>query len=415
MPAGEGLKDAVRVLAANADFRRLWLASVLSEVGSTLSLVALPLYIVGDTHSFVLAGILTTAGFIGTLVIRIPAGFVADRLPRRPVMMAGAVLGALATASVAGCIVWHPSFQFWLIGVAWAINGFVGASVSTIQSAALRSTLPTADVQKGLAAWQAQYVATTLIGPLLGGVIFTVAHALPFAIDAMSFLLELAVLARIQGTLGGGHNLSVTTHEVFRGLGTVVRSSFLRVYAVTNGLINVASQGMLYGMVFWMAERGGLSVGASFSILAVGSFFGSLLAVHFKSTRYQALLLFKVLAYALTGLLGSLVSSPWPIVVMLAAVALICQPLNIALASHVMVSVPEGLWGRVQGAIFLVGSALYPFGAVITGAIASSWSINASFAFWGLVCGLPLAASLLPSWRLPREGLRLEPLRSLAG
>lgn len=225
-------------------------------------------------------------------------------------------------------------------------------------------------------------------------------------IDAASFLLELIVLSQIRQSLGEGQPLRASTGEVFRGLNTVIQNRFLVVYAVTNSFLNVASQGMLYGMVFWMTQRGGIAVGASFVALAVGSLIGSAIAPRMKSHRYHRLLMTCVGAYLVVGIGGYFASTPWVLVIGLSTAALICQPPSATLTSHIMTTIPDAMRGRVQGALYLIGSALYPFGAIITGAVASSWSIQGSLAVWALVCALPLISSLIPAWRLPAEGCR---------
>jgi len=399
----------LRVLAKYGDFRRLWTASLLSETGSAFSLVALPLYVVSQTHSYTLAGVLTTVGFVGWFVMRIPGGYLGDRWPRRPTLIGGALVGAAAMTCVTICVTWHPPLEYWLIGLAVGVNGVVGAALMPIEAAAVRHTLPDDAVQTGFAAWQAQYSATTVIGPLLGAVSFTAAHFLPFAIDAGSFLLQVGVLLGIGQSLGGGEPLSLSGHDIFLGFTTVIRSRFLRVYSVTNALINVASQGMLYAMVFWMIQRGALSLGASFSVLAIGSFLGSMLTPYWKSHHYEALRLIPVAAYALIGLSGVLAQEPWVVVVALAIVPILAQPPGILLSAHVMVGIPDRLQSRVQGALLLIGSTAYPFGAAITGVVASAGSLHQAFALWGLVCGAILLSSVVPSWRLPREGLSYQP------
>lgn len=210
--------------ARHPDFRRLWVASVLSETGSALSMVALPLYVIAVSHSYALAGLLTTVGLLGTLIMRIPGGFVADRWERRRLMQGAAAVGAVAMGAVAACTAWHPSGEWAIIGVAWSVNLWVAAAVAPVQSAAVRRTLPDAEVQTGLAAWQAQYAAVMLVGPLLGGLVFEWAHALPFAVDAASFLGELLVLVRIRASLGGGQAAARGPMRCFAGLLSLCRA-----------------------------------------------------------------------------------------------------------------------------------------------------------------------------------------------
>ncbi len=186
-----------------------------------------------------------------------------------------------------------------------------------------------------------------------------------------------------------------------------MQSRFLRVLSVTASLANAASQGMLYGMVFWMSERGGVSVGAGFSVLAGGALLGSWVTPGLKSMRYQLLLAGSLAVWVLVGLAGYLARDPWVVVGALAAGGMVSQPLSVILLSHVMGAVPDAVLGRVQGALYLVGSLFYPFGAAVTGAVAARWSFHVVFGVWGALLCLPLLASLLPAWRLPAEGVRV--------
>jgi len=403
----------IGVLRRHKGFRALWVASVLSECGSTFSMIALPLYVLDDIHSLAVAGLIATLGLIGAIAIRIPAGIIADRWPHRQALLTGALVGAFGMLLVVIGVLGMFNFRLWVIGLGWTVTGFAWAAVSVIQNAAVRQSLPQEDLQTGLSAWQAQYAAITLVGPLLGGLAYSISHALPFIIDTGSFVVEVLILSGIQGSLGGGQQSDVSAEQLLKGLLVTTRSQFLRVYAVTNALVNVASQGMLYGMMFMLARYGGISVGASFSILAAGSFMGTLvIAPRLKTSNYRRLLAVYVGAYALAGFVGFLTPGAWPVVVALSVAALVCQPSGIVLSTHVLTSVPEVMLGRVQGALFFIGSLLYPFGSAVTGVVANTWSLKDSFVVWSLVCCLPFLAMVMPAWRLPPGGNDLADLHS---
>ncbi len=399
------MKEIGDILGRNQNFRKLWLASILSETGTATSMVALPLYVMGTTHSYALAGIVVSAGMIGHLVVRGPAGYVADRWTRRPLLMSGAIIASILMAVVAASVLWHPSAQYWLIGIAWTLLGFVGAGLSPVQSAALRSTLVDDEVQQGMSAWQSQYAGTMLVGPLVGGLLYTVSPVLPFALDAVSFLVEFLVLASLRSSLGGGYDLPSGAGEVTLGIRAVLKSRFLRVYSLTNALVNVASEGIIYAAIFWMTALGGVSVGVGFAILGVGSLLGSLMAVRLKSTRYQLMMASYAALFALVGFVGFVSYTPWIVIGLAAVAGALSQPPVIALGSHIMTRVPQEAMGRVEGGMSMIGSVFYPFGAAVTGVVAHVWSLGGAFAFWGALCCVPLIAATFRTWRLPAGGL----------
>jgi MFS family permease len=84
-----------------ADVRALWLGETVSELGTAVSSLAIPLVAVVTLHAGPLAtGVLIAGAWLPWVVIGLPAGAWVDRLPARRVMIAADVLAALAFASV---------------------------------------------------------------------------------------------------------------------------------------------------------------------------------------------------------------------------------------------------------------------------------------------------------------------------
>jgi hypothetical protein len=112
------------------------------------------------------------------------------------------------------------------------------------------------------------------------------------------------------------------------------------------------------------------------------------------------------LAYLGVAVVGTVSAVPWAVVAALAVAGAVSAPAGIVPDTHVTASIPDEVQGRMQAALFLIGSTLYPFGALVSGAIASRWSLHAAFAMWGGLCGLVLVGAAVPAWRLPAGGLR---------
>ena len=85
----------------HADFLKLWAAETISRFGSEFSGLALPIVavIVLDVSAFKVA-LLATIEFLPFIIFTLPAGVWVDRLPRRPILVAGDLGRAVALASV---------------------------------------------------------------------------------------------------------------------------------------------------------------------------------------------------------------------------------------------------------------------------------------------------------------------------
>jgi predicted MFS family arabinose efflux permease len=86
---------------AVGEFRALWLAQVLSVAGDQLARVALTLLVFDRTHSALLAAVTFAASVVPTFVGGIVLSGLADRLPRREVMIACDLLRAALVAVMA--------------------------------------------------------------------------------------------------------------------------------------------------------------------------------------------------------------------------------------------------------------------------------------------------------------------------
>src|SRR5205814_9143429 len=86
------------------DFMKLWTAETVSQLGTQVTVLALPLAAIGPLHATPFeVGVLTTAEFLPFILVGLPAGVWVDRLRRRPILIAGdlgraAILGSVPLA-----------------------------------------------------------------------------------------------------------------------------------------------------------------------------------------------------------------------------------------------------------------------------------------------------------------------------
>ena len=84
------------LIRSNPDFRRLWTGDAISQLGTQVSALAVPLVAVVTLHATAFeVGVLAAAQYLPFLVIGLPAGAWVDRARRRPVMIAADLARAL--------------------------------------------------------------------------------------------------------------------------------------------------------------------------------------------------------------------------------------------------------------------------------------------------------------------------------
>src|ERR1700722_7458639 len=146
------------------------------------------------------AGLVAAAQTAPFLIWFLPAGALVDRCPRKWIMLVANAGRAVALASVAVAVLLGRIVIGYLIAVAFAEGTlyvfFLLAETAAVPYVVPRPQLPAAVVQN-----QARDQGAGLIGQPLGGFLFGLGHAMPFAVDAVSYLVGVAMTAPIRRTL----------------------------------------------------------------------------------------------------------------------------------------------------------------------------------------------------------------------
>jgi MFS family permease len=180
-----------------AAYWRLWWAAAVDNVGDGVFACALPLLTVTITRDPVLISLVSAATYLPWLLLSLPAGAIVDRRDRVSLMWQSQVVQAVIVASVTVLVAVGKASIPGLAVMGFGLGGcevvFANASV-----AVLPEIVPGTQLSK---ANGSQYtVASTgqlFIGPPVGSLLFAAAAALPFGVDAGSFLLSAGLLATL--------------------------------------------------------------------------------------------------------------------------------------------------------------------------------------------------------------------------
>ncbi|WP_410515260.1 MFS transporter [Paenibacillus sp. BR2-3] len=188
------LRSFAAPFAKSQTFLFLWLGHLISFLGSSVTMVILPVLV------YSLTGSTTTMGFVMAVymlpnVLMLPvAGHIVDRYDRIRIMMIADIarffiMGATAALALSGLL--SIPLLFLLVGFYGLLDGLFQPAY-----AAVRATVFTPDIRVAAnSLTQITTQAVRLIGPALGGLLVTHWSAgFGFGIDAFTYLLSLICL-----------------------------------------------------------------------------------------------------------------------------------------------------------------------------------------------------------------------------
>jgi MFS family permease len=158
-----------------------------SSIGSEISLVAFPLLIFALTRSPAQTGLMTSLRSLPYALFTLLAGALVDRWDRKRLMVLCDSGRAIALGSIpVALLLGHLTYaQLYLVSL---IEGTLFVFFTLAQSASFPRVvapeqLPTATGQN-----EVFYSLSTMIGPALGPILYSLGRAIPFLVDTISYL-----------------------------------------------------------------------------------------------------------------------------------------------------------------------------------------------------------------------------------
>jgi MFS family permease len=213
------------------DFRLCWLAALGMSMSLQMLEVAIGWEVYAQHDSPLDLGWIGLAEFVPMFVLAIPAGHLADRVPRRTILATALVLGAAVAAGLVALS--ELSVSSVLPYLALATGAGTVMALGTPAARAMPPTLvpaellPSAMTLRTIASQSAQ-----VLGPALGGLLYGVSPALVYGLSAGMCLLAsvAAVMIRAKpGTTGTGSSAPAAPglSTVLEGLRFVGRTQML--------------------------------------------------------------------------------------------------------------------------------------------------------------------------------------------
>jgi hypothetical protein len=395
--AEDGAGPSLPPLGRNRDFLVLWSGQAVSELGSSMSVLVFPIVGYAITGSATLAGLATTAVIVGGVVTRLPAGALVDRWSRSRVLLAANVVAALAYASLGAAALAGALTLGHLIAVG-VVSGVCDALLSPAAAAAVRTIVPPPQLPLAFTRLEARQHGAELIGPPVGGALYSAGRSIPFLVDAASYLVAAASVLLLRTPLRPPAREGAPSRvvaDITEGVRFFWRQRALRAIILWGALVNFAVTLVLVLVTLRLVRAGvhPAAIGAIDTIGAVSALAGALLAPRIvQRARTGATTI-------VSGLLigGSIVPMAWTTNVVaigaLLAAGFFLLPANNAGISAYMASLtPDGMQGRLNGAAGFLAEGLRTAGPVLAGVLLAALG-GTGATLVGAGCA---AASLLP-------------------
>lgn len=376
--------DAAAAVRGRGGYGRLWAAAVLSRFGDAVRNVALPLVAAGLTTSPFLLSMVSAAGYLPWLLFGLLGGALADRVDRRRAMWTvDLVRGALVAAFAVALALGHAHLAV------LAVLAFALTTLQTLFDNAATAILPSLVPRTALSSANArlmtgQALAGTFLGAPAAGLLVTAGVALPFAVDAATYLVAAALIASLprSGVPAAQRPPGSTLRsEIGEGVRRLWRDRLLRGGSLANLLGNLVIGGLQALLVLIITRWAGASdvvFGLVLAAYGVGGVVGGLVATRvgrWVGGGARAMVVALAVQAGCLLVIGG-VAHPAATAAALAVFGVAGMVVNVHFVTLTQQRTPDELLGRVSSAQRTVGIVGAPAGALLFGALAELTEVN---------------------------------------
>lgn len=374
-------------------YRTYLIGQSLANTGTWMQSIAQDWLVLRLTHSAFAVGLVMTLQFLPTLLFGVYGGHLADRFPKRRILLltqtANAVLtGLLALLTAAGAV--RPGHLY----VFALLSGLILAVDAPTRQAFMTDVVPAGLLRGAISLNAAVFQTTRLVGPAVAGLLMgTVGTGWVFALNALCYagptigLLRLRpddlhpaprVTARHRALRAAGRHVADRPHVAW----TIMLVGMVGTFGLNFPIVMTAMATQTF--------HGGAAMYAVFNVmLAIGSVTGALLAGTRSHTRLRLIVL-AAAAFGVSQVAAAAAPSVGVFLVLLVAMGMTNVAFQSMANSSVQLWSDPRLRGRIMGLYMLVFTGGTPIGAPIIGAITSHFGARTGMT----VCGaIPASAA----------------------
>ncbi len=360
-------------LRRNQDFLLLMGGQIVSAIGSQVSQLAFPLLILAVTGSPAQAGLLGAMRGLAYVLFGLPAGALVDRWDRKRTMILADTGRALALGSIPLALALGRLTLVQLYLVTF-VEGTLFIFFGLAESACLRGMVRKEQLPAAVSLNEMSYSVSGLLGPSIGGALYSVQRSLPFLADGLTYAVSAIALCftKMEFREERAATSSRMREEIKEGLVWLWNQPVVRFLCCLNGGVN-----LLYGgwtlLLISLAQRQGASsfaIGIIFATGGVGTLLGTALAAPVqKRFTVGQIMVWIAWLFVITW-----VPYAWaPNLVWIGivnAIGFLFVPIYITTHfSYRLVLIPDALQGRVNSVFRLVTFGSMMFGFALMGGL----------------------------------------------
>jgi predicted MFS family arabinose efflux permease len=384
------------------DYRRFFLAQLVALVSGWMHTVAQSWLVLQLTDSPLKLGLIGTLQFAPILLFSIVTGAIADRLPKRRLLVTtNLILAGLAL--VLAALVASGQVRYWHVGVVAVLAGLVQTLDSPARQSLMAELVGKADLVNAVALNSAAFNAARIVGPAVGGLMIARFGVVPaFIVNAVGILVVAVALGRLPVRAAASRRGTTMAQEIAEGVRYALRTPVIRL--VLGLLFCVSITVFNFTVYVPLLARHVLGLGAEgFGFLMAGLGVGAVsgaLTVGFRRAGPPSLrTMVGAAALALTGLLSlSAARAVWVALPLLFLTGFFGLILVASCNTRLQLAAPDELRGRMMSLYTLVWGGVFPIGAFCVGAISEAWGVSTAFFVQG-AAGLTALTLLALWWR----------------
>ena len=408
------LPDSVAVLRGR-EFRLLFGAQAVSWFGDRMVAVALAFAVLSVGGSASSVGLVLAARTLPLVACLLAGGVVADRVPRRAVMVAADLVRVGSQAATAALLL-SGGAHVWNLAALAAVTGAATGFFNPASTGLLPALVPAAQLQQANGLRATAMSVGEILGPVLAGVLVAAAGAgWAIAVDAATFAGSAAFLAGLRALPVAPRAPTSFWHELRDGWGAFRARTWVWSFVACAALSNVVwGAWSTLGPVVADRDLGGAAVwGTVLAAMGVGALAGSLVAVRANPSR--PLLVSSLLGLLMAVPMATLAAGAPAAVV---AVSAVCAGASMMLGNSLWEStlqrnVPPEALSRVSSYDWFGSIAFTPLGLILWGPLSELIGISA--ALWAAAALLLVSSLAMVAVRDIRRLTWATPSRAPAG
>lgn len=383
-------------------FRTLWIASLLSAVGSFIQSVAGSWLMFELTRSNTWVGLMVASSTLPLLFFALAAGALADMFDRTKLMLTAQVImgaSALAMAIFTATDAITPGL---LLALGLVLGVGVALNLPTWH-ALLPDLVPRMMIPSAVALQSAGFNVARAVGPAIGGGLIAVfGPALGFGINAVSYAVVIAALLLVGKSVStperdtASFTTAISLGVRYARFTPVFRRLLLLVslFAATSAVV----QSVLPGHTETLGGNAG-TLGLLLGAMGAGALVGAFVRERFLGKLGRRAPMTTITLFGLTGIgVGLAPNIAWAWIFMFLSGAFWVLTLtNLNATAQLMA--PEWIRGRAMSLYSLAFGGILPLGAILGGIVADAIGTGAAMVLLSIgTVGLGLAA---PVFKIP--------------